>query len=140
MQRGMEEYHKKTRTYLGSRKRALPKPSPKKELKNITLLKPQVKGVELHKFPSEHAVVVEGDHLWFCHEILLGDGKNIINITNSMESVSRHVIQFNYSPTTKTNKVISSDGIVKVTLSSHFAKSIRKRVKVEQVSYSVTIC
>lgn len=110
-------------------------PSPKKELKSITLLKPQVKGIELHKFPSEHAIVVEGDNLWFCHEIILGEGRNILSITNPAHLVSRRVIQFNYSPTEKTDRVIARNGIVKVTLNSHFSNSIRKKVKVEQVGY-----
>jgi hypothetical protein len=131
----MEVYYKKTKVYLGSGKGSLPLPSPKKELKNVSLLKPLVKGVELHKFPSEHAVVVEGENLWFCREILLGEGRNIISIANPMESVSRHVIQFNYPPTEKTDRVIARNGLVRVTLNSHFASSIRKRVKVEQVSF-----
>ena len=130
----MEVYYKKTKAYLGSTKGSLPLPSPKKELKNVSLLKPLVKGVELHKFPSEHAVVVEGENLWFCREILLGEGRNIISIANPMESVSRYIIQFNYPPTEKTDRVIARNGLVRVTLNSHFASSIRKRVKVEQVS------
>ena len=138
MQHNMEVYYKKTKTYLGSQKEPLPTPLPKKELKSITLLKPQVKGVELHKFPSEHAVVVEGENLWFCHEILLGDGRNIIKITNPADSVSRHVIQFNYQPTEKTDRVITRSALVRVTLNSHFANSIRKRVKVEQVSNQIS--
>ena len=132
----MEVYYKKTKVYFGSGKGSLPLPSPKKELKNVSLLKPLVKGVELHKFPSEHAVVVEGENLWFCHEILLGEGRNVISITNPMESVSRHVIQFNYPPTEKTD-IIARNGLVRVTLNSYFASSIWKQVKVEQVSFII---
>ena len=135
MQHGIEQYHKKVKIHLGSG--SLPVPSPKKELKSVALLKPQVKGVELHKFPREHAIIIEGDNLWFCDEIILGEGKSTINITNPAELVSRRVVQFNYSTTASSERierVIACNGIMKVTLNSHFAKPIRKKVKVEQVS------
>ena len=140
LQHGIEQYHKKVKIHIlksGNLKESLLVPSPKKELKYVALLKPQVKGVELHKFPREHAIVIEGDNLWFCDEIILGEGKNTLNITNPAELVSRRVVQFNYSTTASSGKIdraIARNEIMKVTLNSHFAKPIRKKVKVEQVS------
>lgn len=103
------------------------------DIQEMSSLKPDVKALEFHKYPSEHVVVLEGENLWFCHEIRLGEINNTLKIQDPAESVSRRSITFNYPPTDKTEAVISKDGRVKVTLSSHFANPIRRKITVLQV-------
>ena len=126
----MGEYHKKIVKLIGNE--ALPVQSTIPPA-NSGYLKPDVRAIEFHKYPNEHAVILEGENLWFCHEIRLGEEENIIHIEDRADDVSRYFVQFNYSPTKKTDHIVSDNGIVKVTLRSHFSNPVRRKIKVKQV-------
>lgn len=103
-----------------------------KDIKAISMLKPKATRVEFHMYPNEHVVVLEGENLWFCHEIRLGEVDNILDIKTPAQNVTQRMIQFNFPPYEKL-KTLISEGRVKVTLHSHFANPIRQSVQVMQV-------
>ena len=102
------------------------------DIKAINMLKPKATMVEFHMYPNEHVVVLEGDNLWFCHEIRLGEIDNILEIKTPAQNVTRRMIQFNFPPYEKLKNLVS-EGKVKVTLHSHFANPIRQTIPVMQV-------
>lgn len=103
-----------------------------KDVKAISMLKPKVTRVEFHMYPNEHVVVLEGENLWFCHEVQLGEVDNILDIKTPAQNVTQRMIQFNFSPYDKLKNLVS-EGKVKVTLHSHFASPIRQNIQVMQV-------
>ena len=127
----MSDYHKTVKKYIG--KEAIPTQPGTTKTALTGYLKPDVRAIEFHKYPSEHAVILEGENLWFCHEIRLGEEESIIYIEDRADDVSRHFIQFNYPPTKKTDHVVSDNGIVKVALKSHFSNPVRRKIRVKQV-------
>ena len=107
-----------------------------KEVAEVPELKPQVESLDFHIYPGEHAVVLEGNNLWFCYEVHLGEKENVIHIKNSADISGRSIVS-NYPSTPKTNRLISDDKAkVKVKLHSHFANPIRKNLEVQQVKAS----
>ena len=135
----MDEYQTKmVKSFLlkDPEKFSLPPPQTDK-FKEVSRLKPNVTGVAVHIFPNEHAVVLEGENLSFCNEVQLGENSNVLKI-KSPDHVSTRVIQFNCPPNKKTRSInISDDGAMKVTLRSHFSNPIRKRIKVNKVSFDM---
>ncbi len=99
----------------------------------VPQLKPDVSSVNVHFFPNEHAVVLEGENLSFCFEVQLGEQSNTLKI-KSPDHLTSRIIQFNFPPDEKTRNItILDDSTMKVTLRSHFSNPIRKRVKVNKV-------
>ena len=132
MQHNIDDYRRST--LKGLLEKDLPKyviPNPAEPVKEISLLKPEVTNVEVHKYSKEVAVVLQGDNLWFCHEIRLGN--YVPPVLNLAEHIARRSIQFNFR-LSETANIVTDDGHVKVTLFSHFANPIRRRVKAELVS------
>ena len=132
----MEEYRQKTfRSYLEKEPGRYLKPDTKqtvKQVKDLAFLKPEAKAVEFHEYPNEHVVVLEGNNLWFCHQIRIGEKENIQEINTPAQNITRQSIWFNFTPKTK-NIVKFDDGKVKVALYSHFANPIRKNIAVDKV-------
>lgn len=106
-------------------------PSSVEPVKEVVFLKPEVTTIEVHKYPNEVAVVLQGDNLWFCHEIHLGS--YVPHIPKLAEQIARRSIQFNFSLSEDITNIVGGDGHVKVTLLSHFANPIRRRVKAQLV-------
>ena len=135
----MEDYRRNTfRSYIDKEPQKYSVPTSiqtRKEIKEVGILKPQVNSVEFHKYPNEHALVLEGDNLWFCHKIRLGERNNICDINTPAQNITRRSIQFNFTSSRGIEGIVSSNGQVKVTLYSHFASPIRKTIKVEQVRF-----
>ena len=131
----MEDYHANLcRAYLDSEPQKYVKPDlVADDAAEVDGLKPEMKLVSIYKYPNEHSVVLEGSNLWFCHEIHLGKEKNKIHIKHSAEVVTGRSIQFNYSPTEKTDCLVSADDKIKVECHSHFSNRIKKPVLVLQV-------
>ena len=128
----MEEYRPKiTRAYLEAEPQKYMVPIKAAEFTEVSTLKPVIESVKIHKFPSEHTVVLEGNNLWFCHEVHVGEREKKFSAKSS-ESITARSIQFNYKPTEKSEQLVT-DKRVKVHLHSHFANPIRKYVPVEQV-------
>lgn len=105
-----------------------------KDVKFINMLTPEAKRVEFHMYPNEHVVVLEGENLWFCHEIRLGENDNL-DIKTPAQNVTRRMIQFNFPPRPYQLKNLITQSKIKVTLHSHFASSIEQKVQVMQVQY-----
>ena len=127
----MEEYRQKTfRSYLEKEPGRYLKPDTKqtvKQVKDLAFLKPEVKAVKFHEYPNEHVVVLEGNNLWFCHQICIGEEE----INTPAQNITRQSIWFNFTP--KAN-IVFDEGKVKVVLYSHFANPIRKKIAVDKVS------
>ena len=107
-------------------------PSPAEPVKEIGFLKPEVTNIEVHKYSNEVAVVLQGDNLWFCHEIRLGS--YVPPVPKLAEHIARRSIQFNFRLSGDITNIVAGDGRVKVALLSHFAHPIRRTVKAEMVS------
>ena len=133
----MDDYQPRVfRSYLDKGTEKYETPGRAKSMKHINevaILKPQVDHVEFHKYSGEHAVILEGQNLWFCHEVRLGEKSNILHIKTPAEKVTGLSIKFNFKPSGKTAGLIVH-GEVKVALKSHFAKPIRQTVAVGQVT------
>lgn len=128
----MEEYRDSVFTsYLGREPSPYKVPTAPKVVKEVAILKPQVKTVEFHEFPTEHILVLEGDFLWFCHSITLGEGSNEYNITTPPQNVTQRSIQFTFAPTDQ-KKFRRRDGQMKVTLCTHF-EVVQQMIGVKQV-------
>ena len=106
-----------------------------KDVKKVELLKPNVRAAHIHVYPSEHAVVLEGENLSFCYAVQLGEMKNVLKI-DTPALITPNMIRFNFPPNDKTRqiKVRKSDKTMKVVLFSHFSKRIQQRVEVNEVS------
>ena len=129
----MEQYHHKiSRAYLEREPGKYLIPSRSKDVTDVSILKPEIKAVHIYIYPDEHSVVLEGNNLWFCHEVQLGEGNNVISIKNEAQTITCRSIQFNYRPTEKSDRLVSGQRM-KVQLHSHFANTIRKQIPVEQV-------
>lgn len=88
-----------------------------------------MKAVGLQKYHSELVITLEGENLWFCHAVKLGDTEITIP-----EAMSRRSLTFSLYATEKTEQLMKRNAAVKITLLSHFANPIRKTIKVDQVS------
>ena len=136
LQHTMAEYGSNSfRSYLDREPDKFTVPGPVeavKEVKAINMLKPKATRVEFHMYPNEHVVVLEGENLWFCHKIRLGEFDNILDIKTPAQNVTQRMIQFNFPPYEKLKSLVS-EGVVKVTLHSHFANPIRQNIQVMQV-------
>ena len=102
------------------------------------ILEPTLKSVRVYKYPYEHSVVLEGNNLWFCHEIQLGEGENVLHIKNSAQNITGRSVQFNCPPAKESDQLMGKDGKMRVILHSHFAESMEKRIKVEEVRCNIS--
>lgn len=100
-------------------------------VQDVSFLKPKATTVEFHMYPTEHVIVLEGNNLWFCHKVHIGRDDNTIEI-DSPSNIMRRSIQFNFKPSDKTEK-LCENGRVHVTLYSHFADEISKRINAKKV-------
>ena len=100
----------------------------------IGMLNPNPTRIELQIYPTEHVLVLEGENLWFCHKLQLGEYGNMIDIDTNFQNVTQCMIRFNFPPNEKLIGIVA-ESEVKVTLHSHFARasSIRQNIQVVQV-------
>ena len=102
------------------------------QVQEVGILKPRIEGVAFHCYgSSEVAVVVLGDQLWFCYEIHLGEGNECRIIRTPAEHITRKSIQFNYTPTEKSDISTTCDKIM-IVLYSHFCEPIEAVVEVKK--------
>ena len=104
------------------------KPTPK-----VDFLKPKVISADIHIYENEHAVVLEGENLSFCHAVKFGEMKNALRI-DTPALITPRMIRFNFPPTDKTRKINVQGDTTKVVLSSHFSKKITQHIKLKTVS------
>lgn len=100
-------------------------------VQEVSFLKPKATTVEFHMYPNEHVIVLEGKNLWFCHKVCIGRHENSI-VIDSPSNIMRKSIQFNFKPSDKTEKLCENGG-VHVTVFSHFAAEISKRLRAKKV-------
>ena len=131
----MSEYHSKLiKAHLEKESQKFTAIASTKEVTEVILLKPELKSVQLYTYPDEHVVVLEGENLWFCHEIILGGKKSSIRPDINFEAITGRAIQYSSKPT-KESAHLGTKPTVKVTMCSHFANIIRKQeIPIEQVS------
>ena len=129
----MEIYNRRTfRSYIeqSPSKYNIP-PLSEETISEMKILKPSVQAVAFHRHANELATVVEGENLWFCHQIAVGPHK-----TNTpAQKISRKAIIFNFTLSDKHN-IPTDDDRVKATLSSHF---YHPQSKVVPVAHKVRI-
>ncbi len=104
------------------------KPTPK-----VDILKPTVNSADIHIYENEHAVVLEGENLSFCHAVKFGEMKNALRI-DTPALITPCMIRFNFPPTDRTRKINVQGDSTKVVLSSHFSKKITQHIKLKTVS------
>lgn len=133
----MDGYHTKLlKACLEKEPQKYTVPSPVSKVAEILTLKPNVTSIQIYAYPNEYAVILEGENLWFCHEVDLGERETLIRKVNNPEAITGRSIQFNYCEPTGKSDLLLDNSKVKVTLHSHFANPIRRRIPVEQVCYS----
>ena len=90
-------------------------------------LKPSVSSVTVSHHGEEVALILEGDNLWFCHKIKVGNRVGARVIKAKGPDTTRRSINFNYVPKHDGDLLIApKDTKVSVTLYSHFSKPITK--------------
>lgn len=129
----MDDYHSKLLKAHLEKEPQYVVPFPVKNVTDIPTLKPKATSIQIYTYPNEHAVVLEGENLWFCHKVDLGEKESLIRHVKNSEAITGRSIQFNYEPTEKSDLLVTNHR-VKVTLHSHFANPIRNKIQVEQVS------
>ena len=102
-----------------------------KQPQEVVFLKPKATAAEFHMFPNEHVIVLEGNNLWFCHKVCIGRNENSI-VIDCPSNIMRDSIQFNFRPSEKTEKLCENGG-VHVTLYSHFAPQVSKKINTKKV-------
>ena len=58
----------------------------------IGMLNPTPMRIELQIYPNEHVLVLEGENIWFCHKLQLGDYSNSVDIDTDFKNVTQHMI------------------------------------------------
>jgi len=93
-----------------------PPSHPKQSPVELTMLKPSITSVELHRHGNELAIVVEGSNLQFCYQISIGSH----TIQTPALDLSGTSIQFNIQREESKIKVVEEK--VGVSVYSHFSK------------------
>ena len=103
-----------------------------KEIKEVSLLIPEVECVEFHElYPKGYTIDVEGNNLWFCHKVHIG---NTSIIATAVQNITRRSIQFNFIPPNGEKFAVPDNGHIEITLHSRFTPPIRElRATVKQV-------
>ena len=96
-------------------------------------LKPSIDSVELHHLGSETNIVLEGNNLWFSHQVSIG----MQSVKTTARDISGSSIQFNIK---KENcQIVTEDGKVKVVLHSYFAKPVKQEMTANVKPVSIPI-
>ena len=135
----MEHYNKMVlRSYLDKPKKYVPPSPPVQACKQVKLLMPTLKRAELHEYPKEQVLVLEGENLWFTYKIIVDDGgRNEFRLVQP-HSVTKSTLQFNFPPSKKVSSAIIDGGKVKITLHTHFLTRVVMSVECKKVSVEYT--
>ena len=88
----------------------------------LSNLKPSVRSVEICHHGNETAVVLEGENLWFCHQVTVGGHHELLPAQKATASS----IQFNIPR--QDGNIEIKDGKVKISLENHFFRSTTESV------------
>ena len=90
----------------------------------MTELKPSVRAVDICHHGNEIVVVLEGENLWFCHQVTVGGHHELL----PAQKVTASSIQFSIP---HKDAVLNVEyGKVKVFLQSHFSRSMKESIVV----------
>ena len=107
-----------------------------REIKELGILKPKAISVALHEYPTEHAIVLKGENLWFTHKVGLGDKRsNPYEVNTPAQNITRCSIQFNFAPSHDASRVLQSKPTVRLTVYSHFSKPIQSVIPIKKVCF-----
>ena len=110
-------------------------PSQPSHYGQLKMLSPVVMRVELHEYPNEHVLILEGENLLFSYKIILDEGgRNEYEIKNP-HSVTKHSLQFNFTPSCEVSSAIQDGESVKVTVHTHFVTKVSKSVDCKKVLF-----
>ena len=86
----------------------------------------------LSRLGDEIALIVEGDHLWFCNHIKIGtrsDGRDIP--IPAAYNAAKRSLNVNYTPQDENDELVDIKAeVLTVHLYSHFCNPIKKDVKI----------
>ena len=102
-------------------------------LQQVGILKPRPDLVEFHMYPDEYVIVLEGNNLWFCNRVHLGENEKIVE-SGLATNIMRRKIEFRFAPSPNFDS-IAEDGGVAVKLHSHFAEPVCTQVSAKEVRY-----
>lgn len=108
-----------------------------RDTSELTVLKPKVIGLDVHEYPNEHVIVLQGDNLWFSYKICFeekGEKDESHEIDTPAENTTKAMIEFHIPDTHKAYYNLSSQKKVKLALYTHFAKPIRQTVDIRKVN------
>ena len=133
LQHAMEFYNQMVlRSYLDKPDKYIP-PSQTPPYRKMKMLSPVIRRVELHEYPNEHVLVLEGENLLFSFKITLDEGGRNEYLIKSPHSVTKCSLQFNFTPSHKVSSAIQDGEMVKVTVHTHFVTKVLKSVDCKKV-------
>ena len=117
-------------------------------LQQMMMLQPSLKRAELHEYPKEQVLVLEGENLWFSFKIVLDEGGTNEYIISHPHNATKLSLQFNFSTSRNVSTAIKDEGKVKITLHTHFMTKVMDSVECKKVglflyfvlSYVLFVC
>ena len=99
----------------------------------VDALKPKLNGIQIHDYPTESVIIVQGENLWFSYKVCLDErGQNQHEFIATAESTMEYMIEFR----SESCPDVGASKQIKLTLFTHFASPIRQTMNVFQVNYS----
>ena len=98
----------------------------------VDALKPKVNGIQIHEYPSERVIIVQGENLWFSYKVCLDEkGPNQREFSAMAENTTQYMIEFRSD--IGEGPDIDASKQVKLALFTHFANPIRQSLNALQV-------
>ena len=85
-------------------------------------LKPSIRAINICHHGNEIAVVLEGENLWFCHQVTVGGHHELL----PAQKATAISIRFNIPR--KDGAINVESGKVKVSLQSHFSRPMKDSI------------
>ena len=99
----------------------------------MKLLTPHLERLELHEYPKEHVLVLEGNNLWFSFKIIIDEGGQNHYELQKPHNITKCSLQFNFNPSSKVSAAIQDGESVKVTVHTHFVTKVANSVECKKV-------
>jgi hypothetical protein len=97
----------------------------------VDALKPKVNGIQIHEYPSERVIIVQGENLWFSYKVCLDEkGPNQREFSAMAENTTQYMIEFRSD--IGEGPDIDASKQVKLALFTHFANPIRQSLNALQ--------
>ena len=134
MQHIIDHYNQMVlRSYLDKPEKYTPPSRQLTACPGMKILRPNIDRLELHEYPKEHVLVLEGENLWFSLKIIVDEGgENQYELINP-HNVARNSLQFNFCPSSEVSAAIQNGQRVRITLHTHFMTRVLKSVECKKV-------